>query len=177
MPSTSTQPPRRWGVELDTIRRERQFRHPPRDRSAFPALQAAVQPHIDSFNAILSENGLLEHAIQDIGPKVFLDGEPGDARRNRLTVRIKEAFVEKAVIPASNKISTRNREVFPAECRERNATYRGKMRVKLEYRINNDIWKEVVREMGQIPIMLKVRCEIRGAKGPHGVLACSLMSR
>ena len=151
-PPTDTQ----WTVEYDTVRRQKLFRHPPRDRTAYPALQAAVSPHIESFNALLEENGLLEHALRDIGTKVFLDGEPGDARRNRLSVRLKEVFVEKARIPSTNKFSTRNREIFPAECRERHATYRGRMRVKLEYRVNEAEWTETVRELGQLPIMLKV---------------------
>ena len=154
--TTQTTTERRWGVEFDTVRRESQFRHPPRDGSAFPALQAAVQPHIDSFNAVLAKDGLLEHGIRDIGTKVFLSGEPGDVERDRLSVRIRQIFVEKPYIPASNKVSTRNREIFPAECRQRNATYRGRMRVKLEYQINNESWNEMIRDVGQMPIMLRV---------------------
>lgn len=146
----------RWTVEYDTLRREKLFRRPPRDHTAYPALQAAVTPHIESFNALLEKDGQLEHALQEIGTKVFLDGEPGDAIRNRLSVRLREIFVEKAQIPASNKFSTRNREIFPAECRERHATYRGKMRVRLEFRVNDEPWKETVRDLGQLPIMLKV---------------------
>lgn len=151
--STARRP---WTVEYDTVRREKLFRHPPTDHTAYPALQAAVAPHIESFNALLQKDGPLEHGLRDIGTKVFLDGEPGDARRNRLSVRIKEIFVEKAQIPSTNKVSTRNREVLPAECRERHATYRGRMRVRLEHRVNVDPWKETVRELGQLPIMVKV---------------------
>lgn len=159
--TTQTTTERRWGVEFDTVRRESQFRHPPRHGSAFPSLQAAVQPHIDSFNAILAKDGVLEHGIRDIGTKVFLDGEPGEVGRNRLSVRIREIFVEKPQIPASNKVSTRNREVFPAECRQRGATYRGRMRAKLEYQINDESWNEVVRDVGQMPIMLRSnRCHL-----------------
>ncbi len=145
-----------WTADFDTLRREKLFRHPPKDHSAYPALHAAIQPQIDSFNALLEKNGLLEHAIRDIGTKVFLDGESGDPSRNQLSVRLKEVFVEKPQIPTTNKFSTRNREIFPAECRERNATYRGKMRARLEYRVNKDPWQGVVRELGQLPIMLKV---------------------
>lgn len=169
-----------WGVDLDTVRRERQFRNPPKDHSAFPALQAAVQPHVDSFNALLEPDGLLEYAIRDIGTKTFLDGDAGDSLRNRLSVRLKEVFVEKAQIPAANKISTRNREIYPAECRERNATYRGKMRGRLEYRVNDGPWNDVVREMGQLPIMLRVRrrpeprswCALQRARGQELMRGC-----
>ena len=169
--TTQTTTERRWGVEFDTVRRESQFRHPPRHGSAFPSLQAAVQPHIDSFNAILAKDGVLEHGIRDIGTKVFLDGEPGEVGRNRLSVRIREIFVEKPQIPASNKVSTRNREVFPAECRQRGATYRGRMRAKLEYQINDESWNEVVRDVGQMPIMLRVR--IQPSRPPSSVARAS----
>lgn len=166
-PPTKTQ----WTADFDTVRREKLFRNPPKDHTAYPALVAAVQPHIESFNALLDNTKLLEAALRDIGTKVFLDGAPenpeqkaervkqGTApeRRNRLSVRIREVFLEKAVLPASNKFSTRNREIFPAECRERHATYRGRLRAKVEYRVNNGDWKETVRELGQVPIMLKVR--------------------
>jgi DNA-directed RNA polymerase I subunit RPA2 len=119
-------------------------------------LQAAIRPHLESFNALLEENGLLEHAIRDIGTKVFHDGNPGDEVRHRLSVRFRELFIDKAQIPATNKYSTRNREIFPAECRERNATYRGRMRAKLEFRVDDGPWHESVRDLGQVPIMLKL---------------------
>ena len=145
-----------WSTEYDTRRREKLFRHPPKDRTAYPALQAAVQPHIDSFNALIEPGGLFEHALRDIGTRVMLDGQPGDRHRNRLGLRIKEVFIERAHIPLSNKVSTSNREVFPAEARERHVSYRGKFRVRLEYQVNDEDWKDVVRELGFLPIMLKV---------------------
>lgn len=162
-PSTDTN----WSVGYDTVRRERLFKNPPRDRTAYPALAAAVRPHVDSFNALFDGGSrVLESALTDIGTKTFNDGSTrtstADAsrtnrRKNRLSLRITELFLEKAVLPASNKFSTRNREIYPAECRERHVTYRGKLRARLEYRINNGEWKESVREMGQVPLMLRVR--------------------
>jgi DNA-directed RNA polymerase I subunit RPA2 len=162
-----------WSVQYDTLRRENLFRNPPKDHTAYPALAAAIRPHVDSFNALLGESKILDAALQDIGTKIFLDGRPESPeqkrarreaggrppRRNRLSLRITELFLEKAVLPSSNKFSTRNREIFPAECRERHATYRGKFRARLQYRINNGEWKESVRELGQVPIMLRVCIE------------------
>ena len=145
-----------WTAEYDTIRREQLFQNPPRNHTAYPALQTAVQPHIESFNALLETGGLLEHALRDIGTKVFLDGEPEDSVRNTLSLRLREVFLERAQIPLSNKVSTRNREIYPAECRERHVSYRGNLKVRLGYRVNDGEWKETVRNMGQIPIMLKV---------------------
>lgn len=121
-------------------------------------LQEAIQPHIDSWNAVFEKDGLISHALKDIGWKTILDGDDRQQSngRNRLSVRVKEVFVAKAQLPESNKFSTRNREILPAECRERHATYRGKMSARLEYRINDGDVKEIIRDLGQIPIMLKV---------------------
>ncbi|KAL8872797.1 MAG: hypothetical protein Q9174_001628 [Haloplaca sp. 1 TL-2023] len=164
-----------WSAEFDTSRRERLFRNPPRDRTAYPALVDAIQPHLQSFNSLLDSKGLLAAAIKDIGTKGFLDRQPQASAHtdpdkhdelsgqlaNRISVRIRDVFVEKSVLPPSNKYSTRNREIYPAECRERHATYRGKLRLKLEYRVNNGPWQETVREMGQLPIMLRSnRCHL-----------------
>ncbi|OBT66647.1 DNA-directed RNA polymerase I subunit RPA2 [Pseudogymnoascus sp. 23342-1-I1] len=147
----------KWSAEFDTLRREELFRNPPKDHSAYPALQAAIEPHINSFNAVFEKDGLLAQSLKDIGAKTYLDGDErlGPAGKNKLTVRIKEVFVEKAMLPASNKFSTRNREIMPAECRERHVTYRGKMSARLEYRINGGDPVEFIRELGQIPLMLR----------------------
>ena len=147
-----------WSTEFDTLRREELFRNPPTDHSPYPLLQKAIAPHIESFNAVFEKDGLLAQSLKDIGTKTYLDGDDrlGPAGKNKLTVRIKEVFVEKAMLPASNKFSTRNREIMPAECRERHVTYRGKMSARLEYRINGGDPVEFIRELGQIPLMLKV---------------------
>ncbi|KAL9031553.1 MAG: hypothetical protein Q9196_000448, partial [Gyalolechia fulgens] len=169
--STSTA----WSAEFDTSRREKLFRKPPKDHTAYPALVDAIQPHVQSFNALFGSNQLLAAGIKDIGTKVLLDGhreatpqrdQDGEnslpARpRNRLSVRIREVFLDKPVIPPTNKHSTRNREIYPAECRERHATYRGKLRIRLQFKVNDEEWHESVREMGQLPIMLRTnRCHL-----------------
>lgn len=152
-----------WTHEFDTLRREDLFRNPPKDHSAYPALLAAVRPHIDAFNAVLEKHGLISHALRDIGTKTFLDGDERApvAGKNKLSIKIKEVFLEKSQLPPSNKFSTRNREILPAECRERHVTYRGKLSARLECRVNNGDPKEFVRELGQLPIMLKVRRRLR----------------
>lgn len=148
----------KWSTSFDTLRRQNLFQNPPKDHSAYPALQAAIEPHVNSFNALFEKDGLIAQGLKDIGAKTYLDGDDrtGPAGKNKLTVRIKEVYVEKPQLPSSNKFSTRNREILPAECRERHATYRGKMSAKLEYRINGGDPVEFVRELGQIPLMLKV---------------------
>lgn len=157
-PSKSASAPTntKWTHEFDTIRREKLFRDPPKDHSAYPALTAAVAPHIESFNALFEKDGLIAQGLLDIGSKTYLDGDDrlGPSGKNRLTVRIKEVFVEKSMLPPSNKFSTKNREILPAECRERHVTYRGKMSARMEYSINNGDPKEFIRDLGQLPLML-----------------------
>ena len=160
-PSSLSRTETKWSSEFDTARREKLFRNPPKDHTAYPSLAAAIEPHIHSFNAILDQGGLLEQAIRDIGTKVFLDGDPNAQpedrpQRNRLSVRIRDVFLDKSTLPIANKFALKNRSILPAECRERHATYRGRLRIRLEYRVNQGDWHESVREMGQVPIMLRV---------------------
>ena len=164
-----------WGSEFDTLRREKLFQDPPNDRNAYPALSDALKPHLNSFNALFNHDKLLEAALKDIGTKIFLDGERDSKqptvqrlqngelleKKNRLHVRIRELTLEKSVLSTDNKFSTRNRRIYPAECRERNATYRGKLKARVEYRLNDGEWKQTIRQLGQLPIMLKTnRCHL-----------------
>lgn len=150
-----------WDHQYNTLRREDLFRNPPTDRTAYPALQEAINPHIESFNAIFGEDGkpgLIDHALAEIGTKVFLDGDEkaGPAGKNKLKIRYKSITLQKAQVPPTNKWAKR-REIFPAECRERHVSYRGKLTATLEYQINEGDPVEFVREIGQMPIMVKVR--------------------
>lgn len=163
---------RRWTTEYDTLRRHKLFREPPKKKTAFPSLTEAIKPHVDSFNAVFSPDGQIHHALRDIGTKTFLDGNPSaidsdsdsePTSRNRLQVRVREVFLEKSNLPPSNKLEATKREILPVECRERHATYRGRFRGRLEYRVNHGEWKESVREFGYLPIMLRTnRCHLEG---------------
>ena len=173
-PSTKTSTETQWTAEFDTLRRENLFQNPPKDHTPYPALVEALKPHLDSFNALLDGNKLLPAALRDIGTKIFHDRArehigrdqsseiaDGQRKRNRFYVRIHEVFLEKSALPLTNKFSTRNREIYPAECRERHATYRGKLRARVEYRLNEEQWQETVRDLGQLPIMLRSnRCHL-----------------
>ena len=151
-------------VEYNTVKRQKLFQNPPKDHSAFPALAAAVKPHIESFNALFDQ-GLLDESLKDIGIHTAVDGDPRDTSRatprNKLDLQVTEIMLDKSRLPDANKISTRNREVYPSECRERHVSYRGKLRARLRYRVNNAEWKETVREVGNLPIMLRSnRCHL-----------------
>ncbi|KAK5168924.1 DNA-directed RNA polymerase I subunit RPA2 [Saxophila tyrrhenica] len=160
-----------WTTDYDTRRRHALFRNPPADKTAYPSLAEAIQPHVESFNGLFAQHGQLYHALRDIGTKTFLDGNPaapGDAEseprnRNRLQIRMKEIFLEKCTLPPSNKLESKKRDILPVECRERHATYRGRFRGRMEYRVNDGEWKETVREFGYLPLMLRSnRCHLEG---------------
>lgn len=149
-----------WDHQYNTLRRENLFRNPPKDHTAYPALQEAVNPHIESFNRIFRDDGkpgLLAHGIADIGVKTYLDGDErtGPEGKNVLNIRFKDVHLQRPQVPPSNKLA-RNREILPAECRERHVTYRGRLSATLEYSINGGDPVEFVREFGLVPIMLKV---------------------
>lgn len=165
-PSATTD--RQWDHEFNSLRRQHLFSNPPKDHSAYPALQAAVDPHINSFNRLFADGdfvrrlshhkrGLISHAIEDIGTKTFLDGKPDhDLRqRNKLAVRVKSVNLLRPVLPASNKWA-KKREVYPAEARETHTSYKGRLSATFEYSINGGDVKEFVRELGSLPVMVKV---------------------
>ena len=165
MPSSQNRPPRKWTTEYDTLIREDLFRNPPHSRTAYPVLAEAIKPHVESFNRVFADQGQLQHALKDIGTKTFLDGNPAEegTRRNRIELRVSQVFLDKSLLPASNKLNTEKREILPVECRERHVTYRGRFRGRLEYRINAGEWKETVRDFGNLPIMLRSnRCHLEG---------------
>ncbi|OWY51861.1 DNA-directed RNA polymerase I polypeptide 2 [Alternaria alternata] len=159
-PAARADSPQEWRHDL--------FRNPPKDKTAYPTLAAAVDPHINSFNTIFTPGGQLAQGIRDIGTKIFLDGDPYAApedvgQRNRLSLRISDVFLDKPVLPPSNKVALKNRNIYPAEARERHASYRGKMRARLEWRVNNGDWQEDVVDLGGVPVMLRSnRCQLEG---------------
>ena len=53
-------------------------------------------------------------------------------------------------------MALKNRNIFPAKCRECHATYRGKLRAHLEYKVNNKDWQEEICDLDTVPIMLRV---------------------
>ncbi|KAF2968065.1 hypothetical protein GQX73_g5481 [Xylaria multiplex] len=153
-----------WDHQYNTLRREDLFRNPPTDHTAYPLLQQAVNPHIESFDAVFANDGLLAKGLADIGTKVFLDGDDRTPveTRNKLSIRYKGVQLSKSLLPPANKFASK-REVLPAECRERHVSYRGKLAATFEYTINDGDTKEFTREIGLLPIMVKSgHCHLRG---------------
>ncbi|TGZ82716.1 beta and beta-prime subunits of DNA dependent RNA-polymerase [Ascodesmis nigricans] len=150
-------------VAFSTLKREQLFRHPPRDKSAFPALIEAVKPHIDSFNALTKEGGLLDLAREDIGIKTTYDGKgPDILAGNRISLRVDKISIGTSKVSDRDKNSLK-RDILPSECRERHSTYRGRLSVKLGIKVNDGKWITHDRECGNVPIMLRSnRCHLQG---------------
>lgn len=84
-------------TSFHTLKREHAFSHPSTLGPEYPAPQALVAPHIDSFDALFegapigpsgdvsNSQGLLDLAIADLFPKVVFDGKGAEGTMgNRL---------------------------------------------------------------------------------------------
>jgi hypothetical protein len=100
---------------FDTLQRQHTFSHPSTTAPEVPALQAAIQPHIDSFNAITSER-LLEDAVRDTGRKTIFDhkSEINDGRGNKLTFWLEDVQLSRPALSSRERTSL-NRRLYPAE--------------------------------------------------------------
>ncbi|XP_051928915.1 DNA-directed RNA polymerase I subunit RPA2 isoform X2 [Hippocampus zosterae] len=122
-------------------------------QSQCAAVQDLVKTHIDSFDHAIGEG--LSRVVQAIPPLEFmLNGE-----------RIGLAFVEAVVHPpAVSKASVcREMRVFPAECRGRRCSYKGKIVADVSWSVDG-VPKGIIKQgLGQIPIMVKSKlCNLHG---------------
>ncbi|KAI0717958.1 beta and beta-prime subunits of DNA dependent RNA-polymerase [Fomitopsis betulina] len=167
------------GGTFDTLTRERQFKSPPKDGAVVPILNEFVRPHLESFNALFDDSGLpsgdgdgrglLSLGIKDIGERVVFDGkgEIGSESGltgwgNRLSMWYEAVTVGRPQVPEKDQ-QVRDNKVYPSEPRERLTSYRGRMMVKLCWRINDGPVEVETKDCGLLPIMVRsVRCNLRG---------------
>lgn len=151
-------------AQFRTLERERRFQNPPKDKLAFPLLQQAVQPHIGSFDALTSgpDGGLLNIAVKDIGAKTVIAPSADSRRGNKLSIWVDSVQVGK---PEANTVDAAqtDRRMMPSEARERMASYRARMSLRVKWRVNDGDVHTEIREAGLLPIMLQLnRCQLRG---------------
>ncbi|KAG7209552.1 hypothetical protein KM043_015631 [Ampulex compressa] len=116
-------------------------------------LQSLGLPHIDSFNYML-ENGLAE-GIKDNAP-VYLHLPSKD----KVALWIDDVSIHQPLVP-SGTIGIKSLKIYPTECRQRGATYKGKITVKLGWSINGRMQEALEKDLGDIPIMIKSnRCHL-----------------
>jgi DNA-directed RNA polymerase I subunit RPA2 len=108
-------PKSKFKPSFDTLIREHSFTFPSSAKSSFPALQEAVQPHIDSFNAITADH-LLEIAVRDIGKKTVFDHktDTNGGLGNKLTFWLEDVQLARPALTTRERTSL-NRRLFPAE--------------------------------------------------------------
>lgn len=53
-------------------------------------------------------------------------------------------------------IGIKNQTILPTECRQRGSTYKGKFDVKINWSVNGNEMPPIDKEMGEVPIMLRV---------------------
>lgn len=114
----------------------------------FQLLQSLGLPHVDSFNYML-EDGLSE-AITDILP-VYLQLANGD----KIMLWINNVSIHQPSVP-TNVIGVKDYKIYPTECRQRGATYKGKIIVTLGWSVNGNSQETLEKDLGDIPIMVKV---------------------
>lgn len=150
-------------MSFHTLEREHGFRHPADQQSKYRLLHEVVQPHIGSFDALFSgpHSGLLEQAVRDIGSKVIFDNPENQPTGTKLTYWIDTASVARPSVSARDKLSV-DRKMWPAECRERMISYKGKLSIRFAYRVDDGPIEYENRDCGDIPIMLcSNRCHLQ----------------
>ncbi|XP_058021089.1 DNA-directed RNA polymerase I subunit RPA2 [Ahaetulla prasina] len=110
-----------------------------------PALQDIARAHIESFNYAVSEG--LSRAAQDIPPLEFA------FKNDRITLAFSGATISPPMVPKGS--ICKELKVYPAECRARRSTYRGKLTADISWAVNG-IPKGIIKQtLGNIPIMVK----------------------
>uniref|UniRef100_A0A6Q2WY42 DNA-directed RNA polymerase subunit beta n=1 Tax=Esox lucius TaxID=8010 RepID=A0A6Q2WY42_ESOLU len=109
------------------------------------AVQDLTKAHIESFDQAVSDG--LCRAVQAIPPLEFM------FRNDRISLAFVEATIFKPVVGKGS--ICRDLRVFPAECRGRRCSYRGKIVADVSWSING-IPKGIIKQsLGQVPIMVK----------------------
>ncbi|XP_072292632.1 DNA-directed RNA polymerase I subunit RPA2 [Eucyclogobius newberryi] len=118
-----------------------------------PAIQDLTRAHIESFNHAVTDG--LSRVVQSIPPLEFT------FRNDRVSL----AFAEAVIFPPSVAKGSVCKEmrVFPAECRGRRCTYRGRVVADVSWSING-VPKGIIKQsLGLVPIMVKSKmCNLHG---------------
>lgn len=116
-------------------------------------LQSLGVPHIESFNYML-EDGLF-HGLKDSTP-VYLT-LPND---DKVVLWLDDVHIYKPTVPSST-IGVKTYKIYPAECRQRGSTYKGKIIARLGWSINGKEQEALEKDLGEVPIMIKSnRCHL-----------------
>jgi len=118
---------------------------PPKEQNKY--LQEFIQPHIESFNYVIDEG--LKRAVQLITPHQF---ELEDGKR--VEISIVDAEIGLPSIDEQD-FHSKTQKIYPAECRERHTSYKAKMKVTVQWKVDNQIHGHVTKDIAHVPIMIK----------------------
>uniref|UniRef100_A0A2K5D6Y9 DNA-directed RNA polymerase n=1 Tax=Aotus nancymaae TaxID=37293 RepID=A0A2K5D6Y9_AOTNA len=109
------------------------------------ALQELTRAHVESFNYAVHEG--LGLAVQAIPPFEFA------FKDQRVSFTILDAVISPPTVPKGT--ICKEASVYPAECRGRRSTYRGKLTADINWAVNG-ISKGIIKQsLGYVPIMVK----------------------
>uniref|UniRef100_G3U8E2 DNA-directed RNA polymerase n=1 Tax=Loxodonta africana TaxID=9785 RepID=G3U8E2_LOXAF len=107
--------------------------------------RAAAGPRLSPSNFAVREG--LSHAVQAIPPFEFA------FKDERISLTIVDAVISSPTVPKGS--ICKELKVYPAECRGRRSTYRGKLTADISWAVNG-ISKGIIKQfLGYVPIMVK----------------------
>ncbi|XP_019951325.1 DNA-directed RNA polymerase I subunit RPA2 [Paralichthys olivaceus] len=117
------------------------------------AVQDLTKAHIESFDQAVT--GGLSRVVQAIPPLEFT------VNNDRISLSFVEASINNPVVAKGNVC--RDMRVFPAECRGRRCSYKGKLVADVSWSVNG-IPKGIIKQsLGQVPIMVRSKlCNLYG---------------
>uniref|UniRef100_A0AAR2L043 DNA-directed RNA polymerase subunit beta n=1 Tax=Pygocentrus nattereri TaxID=42514 RepID=A0AAR2L043_PYGNA len=116
----------------------------PKDKQ-HAAVQELVKAHIESFNEAVTDG--LCRVVEAIPPLEFM------CKGDRISLAFVEATIQTPTV-AKGAIC-KDLRVFPAECRGRRCTYRGKLVADISWSVNGMPKGILKQSLGQVPIMVK----------------------
>ncbi|XP_029376986.1 DNA-directed RNA polymerase I subunit RPA2 isoform X3 [Echeneis naucrates] len=117
------------------------------------AVQDLTKAHIESFDQAVTDG--LSRVVQAIPPLEFM------VKNDKITLSFVEATIQQPSVAKGN--ICRELRVFPAECRGRRCSYKGKLVVDISWLVNG-VPKGIIKQsLGQVPIMVKSKlCNLHG---------------
>ncbi|KAJ8326604.1 hypothetical protein BDV3_006095 [Batrachochytrium dendrobatidis] len=157
-----------------TLERQRHAITPSKTTTQFPKLAKLTDPHILSFNDLFpsgSATGLLEKGVRDIGAVVVFDGQNDTplSGRNKLELWVSNFAIGKPYLEGARGAITTL--LYPSECRERGISYKSKMQIRINWRVNGGPIQSEICGLGSLPIMVRsLKCNLDG-KSPSEMVA------
>uniref|UniRef100_A0A8D3CT09 DNA-directed RNA polymerase subunit beta n=1 Tax=Scophthalmus maximus TaxID=52904 RepID=A0A8D3CT09_SCOMX len=117
------------------------------------AVQDLTKAHIESFDQAVTDG--LSRVVQAIPPLEFM------AKNDRISLSFVESTINNPMVAKGNVC--RDMRVFPAECRGRRCSYKGKLVADVSWSVNG-VPKGIIKQsLGQVPIMVKSQlCNLHG---------------